>query len=85
MIRGGYFVTPHAVRRFRDRIRALGFDDAREAILASLASPKSVRPFPDRPGWCVRTEHPYRLRVVVMPPDGSPGRPLPAVTTVLRG
>jgi hypothetical protein len=83
-IGGDVFVTPHAVRRFQERIAPLQENHALAAIIHSLASPNvSVRPTQNGRGVAVRTKAPYRFRAFVMPPV-IPGD-LPAVVSIMRG
>lgn len=81
MIRGSVFVGPHAVARYRTRIRpGLTYDEARDELIAATQDAHPVR----RSGDCVilRTGRRYgRIRLVVGPGDG----PLPALVTVLPG
>jgi hypothetical protein len=80
---GAVFVTPHAVRRFRERIAALPEAQALAAVIHSLAQVKSVKPTSNGRGLAVRTVAPYRFRAMVMPPT-VPGD-LPSVVCILRG
>lgn len=80
---GQVFVTPHAVRRFRERIAPLPENRALAAIIHSLAEARSVKPIPNGRGLAVRTQAPFRFRAFVMPP-AQPGE-LPSVVSILRG
>jgi hypothetical protein len=81
---GQVFVTPHAVRRFRERIAPLPENHALAAIIHSLASPAvSVRPTQNGRGLAVRTKAPFRFRAFVMPPPEAGG--LPSVVSIMRG
>ncbi|CAH2606085.1 conserved protein of unknown function (plasmid) [Rhodovastum atsumiense] len=83
-IAGGYFVTPHAVRRFRERIAPLPERHALAAIIKSLESP-DVRLKPQRDGVTVvvRTRAPFRFRAFVVPSEHPGG--MPAVATIFEG
>lgn len=76
---GRFFVAPHAVERFRHRMRPhLSYDRARRQLLriAETAHPVKER----RDGrWLYRAAPPTRLRLVVGEGEG----PLPAIVTVL--
>lgn len=82
MIAGRYFITPHAVERFRERIAPhLTYDQALGAIIRGLEETKS-RPVPAHSGgghW-IRVRRPFAFRALIVTGDG----PLPAVATVLR-
>ena len=80
---GQVFVTPHAVRQFQERIAPLPENHALAAIIHSVARPRTVRPTRNGRGFTVRTEAPFRIRAIVMPPPEPGG--LPSVVTVLRG
>lgn len=81
---GEVYVTPHAVRRFRERIAPLPANHALAAIIHSLGNPAaSVAPTPNGHGFRVRTSAPYRFRAFIMPPP-RPGT-LPSVVSILRG
>ena len=80
---GDVFVTPHAVRRFRERIAPLPENQALAAIIHSFKDVKSVKPSQNGKGLNVRTSSPWKLRALVMPPTEHGG--LPSVVTVLPG
>lgn len=84
MIDGPAFVTPHAVRRFQERIRALPYEAARQAVIDELAEHVvSVRPAHAGRGVMVRVRggrHSFRAHV--LPPPGPALAPV--VATVLR-
>ncbi len=82
MINGPVFVTPHAVRAFRDRIAPLPYEEARAAILRELDEHTvSVRPSENRQSVVARTRGGrYLFRAVIGPGEG----PLPAVITILK-
>lgn len=82
-IAGDVFVTPHAVRRFQERISPLPENQALAAILHSLRDVHSVRPAQNGKGLHVRTKAPWRFRAFIVPPT-LPGN-APSVVTVLRG
>lgn len=78
MIDGTVFVTPHAVERFRERIAALAYDDARAAILDGLTR---IAGAPANGVVRVR-RGPFAFRARIGPPPG-PGL-APVVVTILR-
>lgn len=82
MIAGRYFVTPHAVHRFRERIApGLTYDQALGAIIRGLEEATSEpRPAHSGTGYYVRVRRPYAFRALIVPGDGS----FPAVATVIR-
>ncbi len=80
---GAVFVTPHAVRRFRERIAPLPEAHALAAIIHSFALIKSVKPTSNGRGLTVRTMLAYRFRALVMPPKA--GGDLPSIVCILRG
>lgn len=77
-VRGPLFVTPHAVRRFRERVRPeLTYEQARDELVRLSRTAHRVRPTRDGAElW--RTGPPERLRLIVGPGTG----PLPALITV---
>lgn len=76
---GRFFATPHAVRRFRDRIRPhLSYDQARRQLLRIAATAHPVKERRDG-NWLWRAAKPTRLRLVIGAGEG----PLPAIVTVL--
>ena len=81
---GAYLVTPHAVRRFQERIAPLPERHALAAIIRSLANPPvSAKLQKDGVTVRIRTRHPWKLRAFVAPPT-RPGD-LPCVVTVFEG
>lgn len=82
MIAGRYFVTPHAVKRFRQRIiRGMTYEQALGAIINGLERTRSEpRRLHDGTGWMIRCRRPYNFRAVVKPTDEG----APAVVTILR-
>lgn len=81
---GPAFVTPHALRRFRERIARLPDDQARAAILRGLRAPIAYRRGRRRDGTPVvdvaAVSAPYRF-VATLVAAATPGL-LPAVVTV---
>lgn len=82
MIAGRFFVTPHAVERFRERIAPhLTYEEALGAIIHGLKETTSApKPRGDTGAITIRVRRPYNFRAVIMPGDG----PAPAVVTILR-
>jgi hypothetical protein len=82
VIAGRYFVTPHAVERFRERIAPhLSYGQALGAIIRGLEETTSEpRPAHSGKGYYVRVRRPYAFRALIVPGDG----PFPAVATVIR-
>lgn len=85
-VRGRWFITPHAVKRYQSRIcPGMTYEQAREDLIAESERAHFVRRGPGLPGvsdlaelW--RGGKPKRMRFVVMPADGSE---LPQLVTVL--
>ncbi|HEX6940905.1 MAG TPA: hypothetical protein VF158_15920 [Longimicrobiales bacterium] len=82
MIAGRFFVTPHAVERFRQRIAPhLTYEQALGAIIRGLdATDSERRPAQSGTRYYIRVRRPYAFRALIVPGEG----PLPAVATVLR-
>lgn len=85
-VAGKYFVAPHAVWRFRQRIDSrLGYEDALAAIIRGLEQDAMApKPLSNGAGIMIRTRGRrhgrYDFRAVVLPGEGAK----PAVATVLR-
>lgn len=80
MIYGRWFITPHAVARYRERIRRCSYEEARAALVALSECAHLVRV--DEEGvehW--RGPRPLRLRLRVARGE----RGAPQLITVLRG
>ena len=81
---GAYWVSPHAVKRFRQRIAPLPENLALAAIIKALADPTAlVKPQGDGRTVRIRTRAPHKFRAFVVAartPDE-----LPAVTTIFEG
>lgn len=76
---GRFFVTPHALRRYIERIRpGMCEREAREELLRYAARAKVVRRTRNK-GVLMRAPRPLRFRFVVGPGTGV----LPAILTVL--
>ncbi|RWR28865.1 hypothetical protein D2T31_12190 [Sinirhodobacter populi] len=74
------YVTPHAIARFRERLRSIRADDDIAAqICAALKTPHSVKPGAHGHGWVVRSRSPH-IRVFVEP--SYDGTSLVAVTVL---
>ena len=79
---GDFFVTPHAVRQFQSRIRAVSYETALGLIICELRDHrKSVKPTNNGIGLMVRTRGEHAMRAVIVPKLGSS----PVVVTILRG
>lgn len=81
--RGRWFVTPHAVHRFRQRVpggAAMSFETAQAAIVADSLRAHHVRSYADGSElW--RAGRPLRTRYIVRPQSNG----LPVLQTVLAG
>lgn len=87
MIDGEYFVTPHAVHQFIERIpgyRRFSFEGARAVIIASMRDHvHSVRPTQNGVATCIRVRSPHvNFRALVAAP--SDNESCPSVVTILR-
>ena len=83
-IGGGYFITPHALHCFQQRICPLPENDALAAIIKSLSNPcVSAKLQKDGTTVRVRTRNPFKFRVFVTPPL-CPGD-CPSVVTIFEG
>jgi hypothetical protein len=83
-IGGNFFITPHALHRFQQRICPLSESDALAAIIKSLANPAvSAKLQKDGTTVRVRTRTPFKFRAFITPPkcDGD----YPAVVTIFEG
>lgn len=81
MLTGKYFITPHAVRSFVDRIAPrMSYDRALSVIVRGLESCGEEKPLRNRQGFYVRVRGAWNFRAVIGRGDG----PLPAVITILR-
>jgi len=87
MIAGEYFITPHAVNRFRRRLaHGLSYEEALGRIIRSLREyGRPPKPSPTGPGiYIIRVKGPvYRFRAVI--DTRRREGPLPVVTTILFG
>lgn len=82
MIAGRYFVTPHAVRRFQERIAPwMSYSQALGTIIRCLEE-TTCRPTPlhHEPGLMIRVRRPYNFRAVIKPSEEG----APVVATILR-
>lgn len=77
---GRWFVTPHAVERFRELVPCRSYEHALGLLVNESERVHYVRLL-ETGFHLVRGPRPRRLRYVVAPPD-APGR-LPALVTVL--
>ena len=80
MIEGDYFVTPHAVKQFQDRIAPwMTYEQALGAIIRELRGVNEFRLTENGKAYYVRTKGVYRFRAII-----REGKSLPAVVTILR-
>lgn len=80
MIPGRWFITPHAVARYRERIRRCSYAEALGDLVALSDRAHLVRVDADgMEHW--RGPRPLRLRFRVLPGTGPKGQ----LVTVLRG
>jgi len=78
--RGRFFVTPHAIDRYRDRVhRGINYDRALDEILEMCERAHYVKDYHGG-AQCWRGPKPMRLRLLVAP---STGDELPQVMTIL--
>lgn len=85
MIAGDYFVTPHAVRQFQERIHHRSYNDALAAIIRGLQHPTTRWIEQEETGehpqiLKARVQEPFCFRAIVRPQAGRN----PAVVTILR-
>lgn len=79
-MRGEVFVTPHAAKRYAERVEPCSHEDAISRIVEDISNRTSVRK--GRDGCVIVTgPRPRRVRYHVSPP--LPGHTLPAVVTVV--
>lgn len=81
MIAGRFFVTPHAVRQYRDRHRrgeGLSFDQALEELIRLSDQARYVKPM-DTDAELWRLPGRKKIRLVVRPGEGKK----PSIVTVL--
>lgn len=75
---GRWFITPHAVRRYIERVHRCTYETALTRLIAASESAHPVRE--EEPGiWLYRTGRPLRLRLRV----STRGAGLPQLVTVL--
>jgi len=83
-VTGRWFVTPHAVNRYIERVdRKLSYDDALAHIIKDSELARFVRQLPDKDGIRVelwRGKRPHRVRYTIV--DSTP---LPIVVTLKKG
>ena len=87
MIAGKWFITPHAVRRYIERVdRSASYEQALAELVRCSERARRVKEIA-RGVWLYREGKPRRLRfrVAVAPvtADGRPGKP--QLLTVMRG
>lgn len=80
--KGRWFVTPHAVRRYLERVRpGLTYEQALAEIIRESWRARPVKPWGRAHLW--RGPKPRRLRYIVAP--APRGRRLPVLITVYGG
>lgn len=82
MIAGAYFVTPHAVHQFQQRIADLPYEAALAAIIHGCQSVPAdqARPLTNGQGVYLRvTTGPHLFRAIILA-----GEPAPAIVTICR-
>lgn len=78
---GKFFVTPHAVHRYQERVHhGISYEKALSEIIEEAERAHYVKPYKGG-AQCWRGAKPMRLRLVVSPPNGK-GK-LPQIITVL--
>lgn len=81
MLNCPYFITPHAIRQFIDRIAPrMDFDQARDTIIEGLRNAGPEKPTASRAAFYVRVRGEWNFRAVLGRGEGA----LPAVVTILR-
>ena len=81
MLTGRYFVTPHAVRQFIQRIAPrMDYDRALAVIIDGLNRAGPEKPTTNRCAFCVRVRGKWNFRAILCRGEG----PMPAVATILR-
>lgn len=78
---GRFFVTPHAVERYRERIEPVAYDVALGRLIRASADARLAKRYPDGQAL-YRTGKPDRLAFVVAP-CAEPGERSHAIVTVL--
>jgi hypothetical protein len=79
-----YFITPHAVRKFQERVAQLPYDE----VIMVVARALSVAPIEKHGatqngrGMSIRVTDPFDFRAVILP--GRDASEKPAVVTVLK-
>jgi len=80
MFAGGFFVTPHAVRQFQNRIAPwMDYEQALGTIIRELQHAKEFRLTENRKAHYTRIDGRWQFRAII-----QEGKDLPAVTTILR-
>lgn len=80
MIAGDFFITPHAVEQFRERIAPwLSYEQALGEIIKELRYANDFRPTQNGKAFYVRTKGKWKFRAII-----SGGYDRPAVITILR-
>jgi len=80
LIAGDFFITPHAVRQFQDRIAPwMSYEQALGAIIRGLHNTEEFRPTINGKAYYVRVDGEWQFRAVIREGDF-----LPAVITILR-
>lgn len=83
MITGNFFVTPHAVRQFQDRVAFLPYDEVVGLIVQSLDEAPPGKVSENGKALQVRVSEPFDFRAVIVP-GNPPDQPKPVVVTILK-
>jgi hypothetical protein len=83
MLTGDFFITPHAVRQFQNRLAPhLSYEQALGVIIRELREAGEWHPTENGKANYVRTSGEWRFRAVIAEGEGDAK---PAVITILRG
>lgn len=82
---GNYFITPHAVRKFQERVARLPYDEVVSLIAKALSAAPVKKHGVTQNGraMVIRVTDPLDFRAVIVPGQ-TPQFPQPAVVTVLK-
>jgi hypothetical protein len=78
---GKYFVTPHAVGQFQDRVKNVSYGEALTYILTTAHT--NCKKLPDTQGFVFRVKKPWGYRAIVKP--ATVAGTLPTIATILKG
>lgn len=83
MFVGDFFITPHAVRQFQNRIAPwMSYEQALGAVIRELSDAGEWRSTQNGRAQYVRTTGRWQFRAVIMPGEENSQ---PVVVTILRG